>query len=121
MKRVWITGSLVGTLLIGAGCFGTKGPERLKAQAFYQAQTRPATQPSDALVQQKTTVGDPNAAKAAREPEPATPKVSAIDPALPTPLPAPQTGPAPVRGDTTGGFMLVGTVVAEANGQAIYA
>jgi parvulin-like peptidyl-prolyl isomerase len=122
MKRVWITGSLVGTLVVGAGCFGTKGPERLKAQAFYHAQTQPTTQPSPSdTLAQKTTIGDPDAAKAARSPEQAANKVSAIDPAVPTVPPAPQPAPPPVRGDTTGGYMLVGTVVAEANGQPIYA
>lgn len=119
MRRVWITGSLVGTLLVSAGCFGTKGPEKLKAQAFYQA--KPTTQPLDAAAQ-KTTVGDPNAANATPEPSPAsTSKASAIDPAVPTGSLAPQPASPPVRGDTTGGYMLVGTVVAEANGQPIYA
>ncbi|HEX2970795.1 MAG TPA: peptidylprolyl isomerase [Tepidisphaeraceae bacterium] len=118
MKRLWITGAMMGTLVVGSGCFGTKGPAKLKPQAFYQAQTQPATQPSAETQATATTAtpADATAAPASGQgtPDSATTPVAAANP-------APQPAPTPVVGDTIGSFMLVGTVVGEANGQAIYA
>ena len=109
MKRITIGVAAAGILAGIGGCSSKPKPAPLKPQAFQPAP-------------QRTTAQTPAPLNGAAG-GPATP----AEQALPAPAPAsaaPPPSPSasrPAIGDSSGTYLLVGAVIAEANGKAIYA
>lgn len=121
MLRMSVVFPLVLVLGIAAGCASKRQATSLKPQEFYQPSTRPAAMPAYTMAGNAPV---PSVAAAAVTTQPA----ASLSPDAPPddPIIAPTTRPAlrPATVPTSlsqGKYLTVGTVVAEANGRAIFA
>ncbi len=111
-QRHLLAGPLIALVL---GCGGNDRPTvNLSARDFYRGQA-PATQPAPAVA---PAAGAADQAVAGnRQPEPRLSPATAESPVASGDGPATQ----PARGRSTGVFMIIGTIIAEVNGKALYA
>jgi hypothetical protein len=116
MRRLLTSAALAALLASGAGCLFGKHATSLKSQAFLPSQTQPAPAAAEAAA------GAPAPVSAVQNSKP-TADVAATQavPAAGNSAPAATQPAQPPLGLSSGGYMIVGTVVAEANGEPIYA
>ncbi len=114
MKHALISGMVLGLAAVAVSCGGKGSSGNLKAQAFYGA-------PTTAPAADRGAVAPKPAEEARTEQAPVAAAAAASEPP-PSDVLGPSTRPFQAQpGTTNGTCMIVGVVVAEANGNAIYA